>query len=76
MIDKYYNESMAQKVIKIGTSAGVTIPKKQLEELGLKIGDEVEVKIKLKADKLQSFSKELDGFMDKYQEDLKNLANR
>jgi antitoxin component of MazEF toxin-antitoxin module len=36
---------MAQKVIKIGTSAGVTIPKKQLDELGIKIGDEVEVKI-------------------------------
>ncbi len=67
---------MAQKVIKIGTSAGVTIPKKQLDELGIKIGDEVEVKIKPKAAKLQDFSKELDGFMDKYQKDLKNLANR
>jgi antitoxin component of MazEF toxin-antitoxin module len=67
---------MAQKVIKIGSSAGVTIPKKQLEELGLSIGDEVEVKIKPKSAKLQSFSKELDGFMDKYQKDLKNLAKR
>jgi antitoxin component of MazEF toxin-antitoxin module len=34
---------MTQKVLKVGSSAAVTIPKKSLEELGLKIGDQVEV---------------------------------
>lgn len=36
---------MTQKVLKVGTSAAVTIPKKSLEELGLKIGDNVFVDI-------------------------------
>lgn len=67
---------MTQKVIKIGSSAGVTIPKKQLKELGIAIGDEVDIKITPKSAKLQGFSQELDGFMDKYQNDLRNLADR
>jgi len=48
---------MVQKIIQIGSSAGVTIPKKQLTELGLQVGDEVKVKIepvnKVPADKLE-----------------------
>ena len=36
---------MVQKIIQIGSSAGVTIPKKQLQALGLQVGDEVKVKI-------------------------------
>ena len=36
---------MSQKVLKVGSSAAVTIPKKSLEELGLKIGDRVNVEI-------------------------------
>lgn len=36
---------MAQKVLKVGDSAAVTIPKKSLEELGLKIGDQVTIQI-------------------------------
>lgn len=67
---------MVQKVIKIGTSAGVTIPKNQLEELGISIGDSVNVSIKPATKRLQGFSKELDGFMDKYSKDLENLAKR
>ena len=34
---------MTQKVLKVGTSAAVTIPKQSLVELGLKIGDSVNV---------------------------------
>ncbi len=34
-----------QKIIKIGTSAGVTIPAKELKNLNLEVGDEVEIKI-------------------------------
>lgn len=36
---------MIQKVMKVGSSAAVTIPKKSLEELGLKIGDTVTLTI-------------------------------
>ncbi|MEK7193310.1 MAG: AbrB/MazE/SpoVT family DNA-binding domain-containing protein [Patescibacteria group bacterium] len=36
---------MTQKVLKVGTSAAVTIPKESLKELGLKIGDRVIVKV-------------------------------
>lgn len=34
---------MRQKVLRVGTSAGVIIPKKTLQELGLKIGDYLQV---------------------------------
>lgn len=36
---------MTQKVLKVGTSAAVIIPKKSLKELGLKPGDEVIVEV-------------------------------
>ncbi|MES2668194.1 MAG: AbrB/MazE/SpoVT family DNA-binding domain-containing protein [Patescibacteria group bacterium] len=37
---------MIQKVLKVGSSAAVTIPKNSMEELGLKIGDSVSVDIR------------------------------
>ena len=40
---------MTQKVLKVGSSAAVTIPKKSLEELGLKVGDRVAVEIDKKS---------------------------
>lgn len=70
---------MVQKVIKIGTSAGVTIPKKQLQELNIAIGDEVEFTIAKKVDKPIKHAqllKDLEGFMNTYDQDLKNLADR
>ncbi len=36
---------MAQKVLRVGSSAAVTIPKQSLEELGLRIGDSVNVAV-------------------------------
>ena len=36
---------MTQKLLRVGTSAAVTIPKGSLRELGLKIGDGVNVEI-------------------------------
>jgi len=67
---------MTQKIIQIGTSAGVTIPKKQLEELGLKVGDEINIDIRPTRGQLKEFADELDKFMDIYDQDLKNLAQR
>ena len=36
---------MVQKIIKIGSSAAVVLPKDSLVELGLKLGDEVRVEV-------------------------------
>lgn len=43
---------MTQKLLKIGASAAVTIPKKSLKELGLKIGDSVMLSIDPRAKKV------------------------
>ena len=67
---------MAQKIIQIGSSAGVTIPKKQLDDLGLAVGDEIDIEIRPTKAKLRAFADELDKFMDLYDQDLKNLAQR
>jgi len=68
---------MVQKIIKIGSSAGVITPKKQLDELGLKVGDEVKVSLKpVTSIKHQKFLNDLEKFMDIYDQDLKNLAKR
>lgn len=67
---------MVQKVIKIGTSAGVTIPKKQLAELGLSVGDNVKVTIEPIKDKQAELISEYDAFVAKYGETLNNLADR
>jgi len=36
---------MTQKILKVGSSAAVTIPKNSLEELGIKVGDSVSVEV-------------------------------
>lgn len=36
---------MTQKVLKVGGSAAVTIPKKSLQDLNLKIGDRISVEV-------------------------------
>ena len=66
-----------QKVIKIGSSAGVTIPKKQLKELGLLVGDEVKLSLEsVTPAKHVQLMKEYDTFVSKYGQTLKNLADR
>jgi len=69
---------MVQKVIKIGTSAGVTIPKKQLDEMGVAIGDEVTINIKPanSQKKHAQLMQEYDKFVEQYGQTLKNLARR
>jgi antitoxin component of MazEF toxin-antitoxin module len=68
---------MVQKIIKIGSSAGVTIPKKQLEELGLIVGDQVKVNLEpVKANKHAKLMQEYDTFVSKYGQTLKNLSDR
>lgn len=69
---------MVQKVIKIGSSAGVTIPKKQLQELGIAIGDNVELSIKPLKSSMQDSEilKAARSILNEHKRDFKNLANR
>jgi antitoxin component of MazEF toxin-antitoxin module len=70
---------MVQKVIKIGDSLGVTIPKSRVNDLGLTAGDKVEFEVRKKvssATKHEELLKDLDSFMATYDQDLKNLAKR
>ncbi|MEO8637745.1 MAG: AbrB/MazE/SpoVT family DNA-binding domain-containing protein [Candidatus Taylorbacteria bacterium] len=76
---------MTQKVIQIGSSAGITIPKKSLKELGLKIGDDVRVDVDPKKRKVvievgDSPQSEVvewtDLFIHRYSKALKALANK
>jgi antitoxin component of MazEF toxin-antitoxin module len=70
---------MAQKVIKIGSSLGVTIPKKEITELKLIAGDEVEISVSkrsTRAAKHEHLLRDLESFMNTYDQDLRNLAKR
>lgn len=66
-----------QKIIKIGSSKGVTLPAKQLKHLGVDVGDEVEIIVRR-----QNTAQNNDviatatSIVDRYEDDFKNLANR
>jgi antitoxin component of MazEF toxin-antitoxin module len=64
-----------QKVIKIGTSAGVTIPAKDLKRAGIQPGDEVLVSIEPAGDR-DNIPSEYATFKKQYAQTLKNLAER
>ncbi|MEK9179882.1 MAG: AbrB/MazE/SpoVT family DNA-binding domain-containing protein [Patescibacteria group bacterium] len=79
---------MTQKVLKVGSSVAVTIPKKSLAELGLKAGDEVVVEtnkrtksVLIKRAAKQSVRQnriaELTlNFINRYRSDLEALAKK
>lgn len=79
---------MTQKVLKIGTSTAVTIPKSSLDELGLKLGDNVTVKIdkRTKTVIIQSQNQITNkdakiaqltlNFINRYRKDLESLAHK
>lgn len=68
---------MVQKIIKVGNSAAVTIPKSFMKEAGWKIGDEVVVKgnSKKRALLIQTeLMQWLDEFTEKHKDFIKELA--
>jgi len=79
---------MTQKVLKVGSSAAVTLSKKALAELGVGIGGEVEVEIDHKdksvsvraahplSAKDKRIAKLTVGFVDRYRKDLEALAHK
>lgn len=70
---------MSQKVIKIGSSLGVTIPKHEIAKLHIIAGDEVDITVQKKTTRLakhEQLLKSLESFMNTYDEDLRQLAKR
>ncbi len=69
-----------QKVIKVGSSAGVTIPAKDMNHAGIKPGDEVEITVK----KIKSINQPnnddvitaAQNVLKRYKKDFENLAKR
>ena len=68
------NITTTQKIIKIGTSRGVTLPAKQLKALGVREGSEV--KITVEAIQRSNVLDEYERFKEQYGETLRNLADR
>lgn len=78
---------MTQKVLQIGSSVGVIIPKKSLLEAGLKLGDQIVIEInkrtrsllikpQVQTSKQQERIAELTyNFINRYRKDLKALAD-
>ena len=68
-----------QKVIRIGSSGGVTIPAKDLKRQNIAFGDEVEVIVRplrntnSEDQKILAVAKKI---LDDYKKDFENLANR
>ncbi len=68
-----------QKVIKIGSSGGVTIPAKELKRQNIEFGDEVEVIVRpLKASSAedQKTIQTAKNILKEYKEDFTNLSQR
>ena len=72
---------MVQKIIRVGNSVAVTIPKKTMEEKNLNVGDSVNIEIdSAKNPKKTTITPEFKKWVDKYIEDnrpaLEELANK
>lgn len=68
-----------QKVIKIGSSGGVTIPAKELKRQNIAFGDEVEVIVRPLRHKNTEDKEVLEAakkILSDYKQDFKNLAER
>lgn len=69
-----------QKVIKIGSSGGVTIPAKEMRRQNIKFGDEVEVTVRPAAKRAnvsdQAVVDTARKILADYQQDFKNLSKR
>jgi hypothetical protein len=67
-----------QKLIRIGSSEGVTLTKNDLASLGAKRGDLLKLKVEVvgASSKHQKLMSEYDDFVKVYGDTLKNLADR
>jgi len=69
-----------QKIIRIGSSGGVTIPAKEMRRQNIKFGDEVEITVKKAAKKTNPTDKAVIDtarkILKEYRQDFQNLAKR
>ena len=68
-----------QKVIKIGTSRGVTLPAKELKRLGVKEGDDLELVVRKKTADIPSdrdIVATANSLLRRYKQDFTNLSQR
>ena len=70
-----------QKIIKIGSSSGVTIPAKEMRRQNIAFGDEVEVTVQaLNKSNITKYDQEIINsareILKDYSQDFKNLADR
>lgn len=65
-----------QKVIKVGDSAGVTIPARDLKAAEIKVGDNVKISVESIDKKSDILVSEYEQFKLRYEQALKNLADR
>jgi antitoxin component of MazEF toxin-antitoxin module len=68
-----------QKIIKIGTSGGVTIPAKELKRQNISFGDEVEVIVRplhSTSDEDKNVLRTARRILEEYKQDFQNLAGR
>ena len=68
-----------QKVIRIGTSGGVTIPAKELKRQNINFGDDVEVIVRPLRNFNEKDQKVIDSakkILNDYKKDFSNLAKR
>jgi AbrB family looped-hinge helix DNA binding protein len=79
---------MTRKILQIGSSVGVTIPKSILDKFGLEVGDEVEIETddesgdlrirphKQADDREGRIARRTMNFIDRYRDDLEALADK
>jgi spoVT / abrB like domain len=67
-----------QKVIKIGSSRGVTLPARDLRALGIRDGDEIEVTVRKRSEAADDNQvlKTANSLLRRYKEDFYHLAKR
>ncbi len=70
---------MKQKVIKIGSSAGIIIPKSELKRLNVSVGEEIEVAVKSAGKVSQADTETLkiaEDILRRYHADFEALARK
>ena len=67
-----------QKVVKIGSSRGVTLPARDLRALGIRDGDEIEVTVRKRSEAADDNQvlKTANSLLRRYKEDFSQLAKR
>ena len=67
---------MRQKIIQVGDSTAVIVPKKILAERGLKVGDDAEIELRPTFKASQEIHDLTQGIISKYRPALEELAKR